>query len=115
MIPFILPSIIAAYRYSMATYIMADNPEIDITEAIKRSIKLMDGYKGKLLGLQFSFFGWIFLCAIPVSFIPVLLLLMPSSPARSILALSGTLLNILWITPYMEVATATFYLRISGD
>lgn len=55
---FVIPGIIAAYRYSMATYIMAENPTIAPTEAIERSKALMDGRKGDLFCLDLSFFGW---------------------------------------------------------
>ena len=34
---FVIPGIVAAYRYSMATYIMAENPGMQATEAIERS------------------------------------------------------------------------------
>lgn len=45
---FVIPGIVAAYRYSMATYIMAENPGMQATEAIERSKALMDGRKGDL-------------------------------------------------------------------
>ena len=38
---FVIPGIVAAYRYSMATYIMAENPGMQATEAIERSKALM--------------------------------------------------------------------------
>ena len=48
---FVIPGIVAAYRYSMATYIMAENPGMQATEAIERSKALMDGRKGDLFCL----------------------------------------------------------------
>ena len=38
---FVIPGIVAAYRYSMATYIMAENPNMQATEAIERSKALL--------------------------------------------------------------------------
>ena len=42
---FVIPGIVAAYRYSMATYILTENPNMQATEAIERSKALMDGRK----------------------------------------------------------------------
>ncbi|MFW6287204.1 MAG: DUF975 family protein [bacterium] len=59
---FIIPGIIAIYRYSMAYYILHDNPDMSGSEAIKASKEMMKGYKGKLFMLHFSFIGWAILC-----------------------------------------------------
>ena len=64
----VIPGIIAAYRYSMAFYIMDDNPSIDIMEAIRQSKSMMQGNKGRLFCLHLSFIGWailsLFTCGI---------------------------------------------------
>lgn len=54
----IIPGIIASYRYMMAPYILAENPEISVMEAINRSKKMMDGHKGELFVLLLSLIGW---------------------------------------------------------
>ena len=41
----IVPGIIKGYSYSMAYYVMAENPSISAGEAISRSMKLMNGHK----------------------------------------------------------------------
>ena len=41
----IIPGIIKSISYSMAPYILAENPEIGCLEAISRSQKMMYGYK----------------------------------------------------------------------
>lgn len=82
---FVIPGIIAAYRYSMATYIMAENPTIAPTEAIERSKALMDGRKGDLFCLDLSFFGWALLTVLTAG------------------------IGALWLTPYMAVSRAAFY------
>ena len=82
---FVIPGIIAAYRYSMATYIMAENPTITPTEAIERSKALMDGRKGDLFCLDLSFFGWALLTVLTAG------------------------IGALWLTPYMAVSRAAFY------
>ena len=80
---FIIPGIIAGLRYSMALYIMLDNPDMSIMECIKASSQLMDGRKRELFVLQLSFMGWGLLEIIP--FVT------------------------LWVTPYRSVTTANFY------
>ena len=82
---FVIPGIIAAYRYSMATYIMAENPTIAPTEAIERSKALMDGRKSDLFCLDLSFFGWALLTVLTAG------------------------IGALWLTPYMAVSRAAFY------
>lgn len=87
---FFIPGIIAAFRYSMAPYIMADNPEIGIMEAIRKSKEMMKGYKWKYFCLQLSFLGWILLGIITL------------------------FIGMLWITPYIQASNAAFYLELSG-
>ncbi len=74
-----------AYRYSMATYILAENPNMQATEAIERSKALMDGRKGDLFCLDLSFIGWALLAALTAG------------------------IGNLWLMPYMTVSRAAFY------
>ena len=85
---FIIPGIVAAYRYSMATYIMAENPDIGIMEAIDASKEMMKDRKWALFCLDISFIGWIILCAFTAG------------------------LGYLLLHPYMESARAHFYLTM---
>lgn len=55
---FIVPGFIAAYRYSMSMYLLADNHDWKITQCINESKRLMSGNKGKLFCLMFSYLGW---------------------------------------------------------
>jgi uncharacterized membrane protein len=82
----IIPGIIKMYGYSMAFYIMHDNPEIKPLGAIKKSQIMMKGYKWKLFLLQLSFIGWALLCSI-FSF--------------------G--IGYFWLSPYVGLSTANFY------
>ncbi len=85
MLLFIVPGIIAAFRYAMAYYILIDNPQLTPMEAIEQSKKMMKGHKGKLFGLCFSFIGWALLACLTFG------------------------IGFLWLMPYMEVAQAKFY------
>jgi uncharacterized membrane protein len=58
----IIPGIVKTLSYSMAFFIMRDNPGMGASEAITASRKMMNGYKTKLFMLQLSFIGWILLC-----------------------------------------------------
>lgn len=61
---FVIPGIIAVFRYSMCFYLRVDHPEWSATECINESKRLMNGNKGKLFCLQFSFIGWYLLAGI---------------------------------------------------
>lgn len=52
------------YSYCMNLYILANNPKIKITKALALSIKITNGYRGKLFLLDLSFFGWYLLCCL---------------------------------------------------
>lgn len=58
---FCIPGIVKTFSYSMAPYILYENPDIGINEAIRRSRDLMQGHKGSLFCLSFSFIGWFLL------------------------------------------------------
>lgn len=58
---FIIPGIIKSYSYRMVPYILADNPNLGVNEAITLSRKMMDGNKFDSFVLDLSFIGWILL------------------------------------------------------
>lgn len=85
---FIIPGIIASYRYSMAVYIMLDNPEYSASECMRRSKEMMEGKKLDLFVLQLSFIGWQLLTIIP--FVDI------------------------YVLPYVQTTYANFYNALSG-
>lgn len=85
MLLLIIPGIIKAISYSMSYYILADNPNVGIRNALNLSKQLMNGFKWKLFVLQLSFIGWGIL---------------------SILTLG---IGFLWLSPYMQISMANFY------
>ena len=86
----IIPGIIASYSYAMTSYILAEHPELDPSEAIARSKEMMEGNRWRLFCLQFSFIGWSLLSSLTLG------------------------IGNLWLTPYKQTATAAFYREISG-
>lgn len=85
---FVIPGIIAQYRYSMAVYILLDNPEFSASECIRRSKEMMVGKKLYLFVLNLSFIGWALLSIVP--FVS------------------------LYVLPYMWTTRANFYNVLSG-
>lgn len=55
---FVIPGIVAAYRYRFALYNLCENPEIGILEAIGMSKAQTMGHKADLFILDLSFIGW---------------------------------------------------------
>ena len=86
----IVPGIIAAISYSQTFFILADDEMISPSDAMKKSKKIMYGYKWKYLCLGFRFIGWGLL---------------------SILSLG---IGFLWFFPYAQVSMAKFYDDIKG-
>ena len=88
----IVPGIIAAYRYSLATYVLLDHPEYSVVDCIRESKALTKGRKAELFKLDLSFLGWLFLSSLPYI---------------------GYFLSV-WVTPYYALTHAMYYERYSG-
>lgn len=87
----IIPGIIKAYSYSMTPYILIDNPELSVREAIRKSQRMMVGQKFNLFYLQLSFIGWFFLAC-----------------------LTGGI-GFLWVIPYYQTSQAVFYQNLRNN
>ncbi|MDR1176062.1 MAG: DUF975 family protein [Treponema sp.] len=84
----IIPGIIKSLSYSMAFFVLYDNPNMKPRQALKESIRMMKGYKGKYLGLNLSFIGWVLLGLLTLG------------------------IGYLWLYPYMYMTIANFYENI---
>ncbi len=62
---FVVPGIIASFRYSQAFYVQVDHPEYTANQCLKESSRLMQGNKMKFFCLNLSFIGWNFLAVLP--------------------------------------------------
>ena len=60
---FVVPGIILGYAYAMAPYILAENPDVSGTEALRLSRQMMKGHKWELFWLELTFIGWELLAA----------------------------------------------------
>ena len=61
---FVIPGIIAAYRYRFALYNLYENPGIGVMEALNMSKQQTLGYKGQLFMLDLSYIGWLLLASL---------------------------------------------------
>lgn len=83
---FIIPGIIAAYKYMMVPYILADDPNVDIDKVFEISTQMMEGQKLEAFFLGFSFIGWFILSLFTMG-----------------------LLNIFYVNPYVNLTFAELY------
>ena len=87
-----IPGIIMNYAYIMVPYIIAENSSLDKSRVFKISRKMMKGHKWEAFVLGLSFFGWIFLGA-----------------------LTGGILNLFYVNPYMHATYAEFYSAVKAE
>jgi uncharacterized membrane protein len=80
-----IPGIIKSLSYSMAFFILKDNPDMNALDAITASRKMMNGYKLKLFFLHLSFIGWALLCVVTIG------------------------IGYLWLSPYVTLSVSNFY------
>jgi uncharacterized membrane protein len=88
---FIIPGIIAALYLSQTMYVIADNRNISVVDALKESKRLMEGNKAKLFRLMLRFAGLSFLCLLTLG------------------------IGYFWLIPLQNVTFARFYEDISGN
>lgn len=109
---FIIPGIVAVFRYSMCFCLRVDNPDWTASQCIKESTRLMRGNKSKLFGLYFSFIGWAFLASFIGSGIDILFDV--SGFAYVILGFF-TSVPVMFLRLYMETSTIAFYEILTGN
>ncbi|MDR2358016.1 MAG: DUF975 family protein [Oscillospiraceae bacterium] len=97
----LVPGIIASLRYSLAIYVLADDPTKGVLECIRESKRMMKGRKLDLFVLELSFIGWMFVAG----FIAAICALIISLPLNVFM---------IWLQPYMSLTLANFYNQVSG-
>ena len=96
-----VPGTIAALRYALADYIMAENPENKILFCVRRSRELMRDRKKDLFFLMVSFLLW------------YLLELLIASMLSGVLSLVFQMLAGLALTVYLSCSVCAFYQRLT--
>lgn len=87
----VVPGIIAAYRYSMAYFLIIENPDMSAMDAIRASKEMMRGHKLDLFVLELSFLGWALLGVLTLGIL------------------------YLWLLPYISTAKALFYRQLRSQ
>ena len=105
---FIVPGIIAAFRYSQAFYVLIDHPEYSPNQCLKESSLMMKGNKWKYLCLELSFIGWIILASVPAGILSGLNLGISGGLGTIILTIIMAIPT-LFVDVYMNVAVTVFY------
>ena len=62
---FLVPGLIAAYRYRFALYNLLENPGLTVMQAIDMSKRQTRGFKGQIFALDLSYLGWALLATLP--------------------------------------------------
>jgi len=58
---FFIPGFVKAIAYSMTPFILATCPNVKAKDALKLSMRMTKGHKGKLFVMMLSFIGWLLL------------------------------------------------------
>lgn len=83
---FVIPGIIKAISYALTPYILADCKNVKATDALKLSMRMMEGHKWEYFVLGLSFIGWLLLTS-----------------------LTCGLLYVFYVGPYMNNTFAGYY------
>ena len=102
MLLMIVPGAMAALRYALSEYIMAEEPGTKILECIRRSKELMKNQKKNLFFLVFSFLLW------------YLLEILIASLLSGVLSLVFQMFAGLALNVYMACSVAAFYLHLAS-
>lgn len=85
MLLLIIPGIVKSFSYALTPFIMKDDENIGVFDAITLSKKMMAGQKWRLFKLYFSFIGWGIVCMLTFG------------------------IAAFFVVPYLAVAFACFY------
>lgn len=93
---FFFPGIYKMYCYRLAPYLVLQYPDMTVRQALRKSMEITSGYKGRLFGLDL-----------------ILMLYSIASVLGICLLFVGTLaIQILWLTPMMLLLYSIVYLDI---
>lgn len=99
----VVPAAMAALRYALAEYMLAEAPETGILACMRRSSEWMKGCRKNLFVLLFSFLPW------------YLLILFFSYSLPGVLSLMIQMLGNLVLSVYLYASLGAFYRSLEGD
>ena len=114
-IVFIIPGIITALNYSMATFIMAENENYGSLECMAKSKKMVDGYRVQILIIYLSYF---FVSVVSMCVFASIGIAMKMFTNVSVwvpiicMAVAFLFVLVVFIIPYFELALANVYLEL---
>jgi uncharacterized membrane protein len=88
----VIPGIIKGISYSMTQYLLADCPNVKARDALKLSMRMMNGHKWEYFVMGLSFLGWILLSALTLG-----------------------ILSVFYVDPYMRSSFAEYYLELRDE
>ena len=111
----VVPGVIAAYRYSQAFYILADDPRKSPHQCIEESKQMTMGNKMALFLLDLSFIGWIILAQIPAGVLGSLFAAqgITGKVPLFVIQIVG-LIPTCFLASYMQEAQVVFYDIMTG-
>lgn len=116
---FVIPGIVAAFRYSQSFLVLVDHPEYSASQCINESKRMMNGNKWKYFCLNLSFIGWYLLAGIPEGIVGAIQKNMGimSAGTRIAFVLIATVasLGMMYLLPYVESAAVAMYEIMAGN
>lgn len=109
---FIIPGIIAAFRYSQAFYVLADDPRKGVMECLDESKRIMTGNKMKLFIFNLSYIGWYIAAGICSGIISTVLALISAAFINSFVLVFIDLVSalpLLVAMVYVQTGCTAFY------
>lgn len=105
---FVIPGIVAIYRYSFAMFYLCENPERGVMECLNLSKQSTRGYKWQYFILGLSFFGWYLLMGVMcdlAALVPVI-----GAALNILLQLACNML----LLPYLQLTQVGFFLQATA-
>jgi len=117
----IIPGIIKTLAYSMTVPILAEHTSVEARQALKISMKMTDGHKGKIFVFGLSFIGWFLLSSLPIiiawpltfEIVGTELLIVPGMLGVFLFAcLLSLAFDVLYLFPYFYTAFMGLYTEL---
>ena len=88
---FVIPGIIKAIAYSQMFYILAENPDVSVSKAMRMSIEMTKGHKADIFMTYLSFIGWFLLSCLTAGIL------------------------FIWTMPYMQLTSVNIYQYLKSE
>lgn len=109
----IVMAVIKAYEYRFTPYILMTEPEVSATKALKKSMQITNGYKGKMFGADMLAIGVIFVAFLilallaSIPYIGVLFAVVEFVVSLVVAAFGSLFFGLMSAAFYIEITTMT--------